>query len=699
MYIDILNPVAGMSQTGSSLRTMIQNSKDPELDLYVRESLQNSLDAGDNTGARFVKVEYIIGEFDKSSLNKVLSEITDQLDNKFPKERYSYLAVKDMNTTGLTGPLKPSQITENAWGNLEKLVYQICRPQSQLGAGGSWGMGKTVYFRMSEIGLVFYYSRVINDAGSYESRLCAAMVEDENNPDSIIPAIFGNKSGVAWWGAEKGKESHSHPITDDKEIESILKIFDIPPFEPNKTGTVIIIPYIDEQALLNHNKIEYLDEYGNPANALWNNSLEEYLRIAIQRWYAPRLDNPYYYRKKRKSSEKVFKYLKASVNGKEITVDSMEPIFRVIQSLFNEGAYRCFHLPVPEHQYIAGIRSKALDYNRIRGDLGQLSYIMLDKSFLAGSYRAHPFSYLGLSLDDLGNAKDSNMPIVCMTRRPGMIVEYNSKDWLLRDIPTSASDKFILALFVLNSYATFNEDDCYTLEEYIRSKGGENADHLGWNDHPLANGHKCKCVYHIIRKTVDVLKEAFANNKDKEDIPHSGGLGALLGHILHLRPTKKGSGSAVSNTTSQAKEGSFLKYEIVGKKYTASGLSLNISVSTKRPIKKTTLVLRVDSDAQPLTADKWEKETKMNCPFFIKSCQIHVSQVDSKQADEDLSAIGIDNPFSLFKTKWLKTPRSKKSYGIRLITADDKEHNFKAEFSLSLVYVRRDIRPSIDFTC
>lgn len=58
MYIEIAEP-GRMSQSGSSLLKLIQNNYMPTLDLLVRESIQNSLDAFDkNNKNNFVGVNF-----------------------------------------------------------------------------------------------------------------------------------------------------------------------------------------------------------------------------------------------------------------------------------------------------------------------------------------------------------------------------------------------------------------------------------------------------------------------------------------------------------------------------------------------------------------------------------------------------------------------------------------------------------------
>ena len=325
MKIEIAEP-GRMTQSGSSLLKLIQNNNMPILDLLVRESIQNSLDAKNDTDP-YVTVDFFTGEFNKISLNKELEGITETLNRKYWKDTYKFIAVRDSNTVGLTGKLHYDEVTDNQYGNLLKLIYEISKPQEAEGAGGSWGLGKTVYFRVG-IGLVVYYSRILNEEGIYESRLAASLVENEMNADSLIPALPGkSKRGIAWWGQEIGSNK-TKPITDEKYIEKILNIFEIEPYEGDLTGTTIIIPYIDEQMLLENNQIEYKDSEDNRIRPFWRCSIEDYLRISIQRWYAPRLNNEKY---------PYGKFLRARINKKGIGLDNMEPAFQIVQALYNRA--------------------------------------------------------------------------------------------------------------------------------------------------------------------------------------------------------------------------------------------------------------------------------------------------------------------------------------------------------------------------
>ena len=190
-----------MAPSGSSLLRSFQNETLPPLDLVVREAVQNSLDAAVHHDSGFVGVDFTIGDFEPALFNSYFESIGPVLNRRYENKTCKYIAIKDFNTVGLTGKLHHSEVTDQNFGNLQKLVYEVSKPQTEEGAGGSWGLGKTVYFRVG-IGLVIYYSRIVDENGNYASRLAATLVEDETKADGLIRYPEGTriKRGIAWWG-------------------------------------------------------------------------------------------------------------------------------------------------------------------------------------------------------------------------------------------------------------------------------------------------------------------------------------------------------------------------------------------------------------------------------------------------------------------------------------------------------------------
>ena len=99
------------------------------------------------------------------------------------------------------------------------------------------------------------------------------------------------------------------------------------------------------------------------------------------------------------------------------------------------------------------------------------------------TYFLNPFYYLGISS---GDRVDNYPPIVLFNRKPGMIINYETRRPWSDETISSGSD-FIFGIFVLNSNERY-DGNC-SIEEYFRSL--ENADHLSWEKD---SNFDCKCA-------------------------------------------------------------------------------------------------------------------------------------------------------------------------------------------------------------
>lgn len=671
-----LDPTAIMAQVGSSVLRAIQNNSDPLIDLFIRESIQNSLDAGDKEiPIPFVSVDFIVKQFDANQLHHSLEGITEKLIDRFPNGHYTFVAVKDTNTTGLTGPLKRTEVRDNKYGNLQKLVYHVGKPQDQLGAGGSWGYGKTLYYRISQIGLVVYYSRIKKENGECESRLCAVMCEDENSENAILPCDENNnKSGIAWWGDIDDK-GNTYPITDEGRIKEFLKIFEIEPYVNDEVGTIVIIPYINEQALLNEYSTELsLDFEDEPLNAE-KVSLEDELKVAIQRWYSPRLDNPLYYSHYERYRKNV-KYLKAYINGVEITSDQMLPIFKCIQELYNSAIKKMDNEVILNEKISTGVISY---YSR---NLGVLAYTLIKKEELIPNANS-PYPFLNIDNDN----RQDNIPVVCMTRQPGMIVEYNPSSW--SNLPVTHDEDYILSFFVLNSTQKlpFTDSDGHEieLEEYVRQS--ECADHLGWQDHTIGEGdnkRRLGCITKIRNQCCGILNNEFSTKTENEETKTLSGLSGLLGKILSINPSKKGTGGGHSQSNEHENEDNGIKY-IIGEDivYTQNSISFTVKAKSKNKegISKATLLLGTTVDSCFINCDKWEHDTGLISPFAIEGYSIN-----DDQKNEDY-----------FDVSLIKTTKHGETYGLKFSSKDNQKHKFSTDLSVTILLKRKDLRPNIKF--
>lgn len=481
-----------MSMSGSSVLSSIQNNSMSTIDLMIRESLQNSLDAGiDNIGIyRSVDVNYTIGKFTKTNLTNELEGISVDLKNKIKETECSFISIEDKNTVGLNGKIKYSDAKEK-YGNFRKLVYEIAKPQTKEDAGGSWGYGKTVYFRVG-IGLVVFYTR-FKENGEYIERLACTYIEDETKYNSLLHNIKRNDRGIAWFGDEQN--GSPYPIENHDYISNFLKIFDLRCYAGRETGTKIIIPFINKKELLND--INYKKEYWNN-NCFWKDNFEETLENSILQWYAPRINNKNY----KEMFDKPF--LKVYINNQKIKFNDDENyFFKVISELYNLALLNNYNISYnPDINHILDYDVKTVKYSKLKGqNSGSIAFCKIPIK----SFELSPYTYIGIE----NNTSNGNRPIIGFCRKPGMIVDYQISNKWADKIPNTPEDEILIGIFVLNSNAIFK--DYFKLELYIRKS--EMADRNAWDDVYIEEKNYGKVVATICKNTKKIIQDSLKENE------------------------------------------------------------------------------------------------------------------------------------------------------------------------------------------
>lgn len=684
MRIEIAKPER-MSQSGSSLLRLIQNNDMPVLDLLVRESVQNSLDAS-KEDVRYVDVEYLTGVFESSKLSRELDGISEALQNKYPEHYYEYIAVRDSNTVGLTGETNYKNVKNNKYGNLLKLIYEISKPQENEGAGGSWGLGKTVYFRIG-IGMVIYYSRIINKYGQYESRLAASFVEDENRSDAIIPAYRGySKRGIAWWG-DLIEENRTQPVTDESYIDSFLGVFGISPYLGEQTGTTIIIPYIDKEKLLTNNQVEYLDSKEEPIIPYWCKSLEDYLSIAVQRWYAPRLNNQYY---------PYGAYLRIRINGNGLALDQMEPVFRVIQGLYNRANYKSSDDIFSENNAVVKVEKVNLRKYLEDTTSGSVAFAKVSRELLrmvAPDNKPEPYMYFN---HEIRNA-DLNPAVVCYTRKPGMIISYEDDGpWTSSILPTGKED-YIIAFFVVSSYNKLkNSPTPGYLEEYVRKS--EMADHTSWRDWS-DDKYNPRLISKMQSGINKIISREFSTEEAKADPKEDSGLSKYLGEML-LPPEGFGNKASAGNKSKKekktpvARKGASFKILDNSIKYLNGSMiiPLELSTSAKKKVSKAGFGFDIESESGRLSVDEWENKLGLAAPFQIEEGHISISLIDGKRISENGDIGTKDDEAVVSDIRFIKT-RSAGGTCIGMNLYMEEPHSIHLKINVRIGIVRKDVKP------
>jgi len=606
-----------MQESGAFLLRALQNEETPLLDLLVRESVQNALDAGrDGNPAEPVSVDFHIREH---SLDAITSTFSEGLDLQVLAKRYLHtpklLEIRDSGTEGLTGPMTFDSVGANGQhGNFLKLVFEIGRTRVDDDAGGSWGLGKTCYFRMGA-GLVIYYSR-INTAEGYEERLVASLVEDENRVDRLQ---LNTQTGIAWWGANDSLRA----ITAPGHIQEILKVFGTQQFTGKTTGTAIIIP------LLKENLLPVFDEEGGPA-PWWYSSYEDYVNVAIQRWFSARLDNPFF---------ASGRYLRASVNGKEIVNADMLPIFRMSQCLYNRAIGEA---PEKEDYLTArGVKSNDVLCRAIqlRGEFVSSGH--------AGWLLAVAITPRQLHMDAPDNVPspetcifskaDSgppHRPIMTFMRSPGMSIcwddSIDSRGWA-GGFDGFADGRYVVGLFLpdserelLPSEARGLRSTIQNLEGYLRSC--ERADHAAWVD---VNGGRV--VEKIRAQCGRALKDFGVLPQPSVTVKPLMRMSRKLAELV-LPSRGFGGDGRFGKATPRATFGHVSRggvvlspeLEIMEIRYAASGIVMKwcLRWGMVQPNIPREITVSVDSEAGPITFDTWFESGLGAFPFRLESPRI-----------------------------------------------------------------------------
>ena len=109
---------------GSVTLTSLQNDFVPELDLLVREAIQNSSDASLKEPDGSFRVNFKTGFFRPADFNAFMTGLDSALDSMFPMNSADYLEIRDTKTCGLTGQIRKDEAGANEdHGNFFKLIF------------------------------------------------------------------------------------------------------------------------------------------------------------------------------------------------------------------------------------------------------------------------------------------------------------------------------------------------------------------------------------------------------------------------------------------------------------------------------------------------------------------------------------------------------------------------------------------------
>ena len=590
------------SSYGSGSLKALQNDNLPEIDLLVREAIQNSSDASLRESGDSFGVSFNYKTFSPKQFNDLLSDVKDILNERYPESEADYLEIRDYKTSGLTGSVRRAEVAQfpDDHGNYFKLVFDTGKEQTNSDdgmAGGSWGYGKSVYFRFG-IGLVLFYSQIKTDGG-YGSRLIVALVEHENSENAILSGVREDAIGRAWWGRWDAEDpTELLPITDVAEIKEILDVFGVEPFGLTETGTSIIIPYIDKEKLMDGIFPEHCGISEDVISMCsFKDDIVEYTKLAIQKWYAPKIFN------KNLAKYSNQKWLSVRVNGVGIKNTDMRPLFQLVQELYTSAlSANKFGKQDYNSGLFRGIKSVPVPSKKVQGDrAGFVSTVIVTNKDL-GSTGAiiPPQAYLRLF-----GTLTQNDPIVMYARAAGMVLDYKIEGrWTKGLIKPEGEDEMLISFFVPDCGLKLKEDKVLgeysgmSLGNYLRKC--EKSDHMAWTD-----PSSLTVVTNIASQTTAKINDCYRAKSSAESEGTASKLSGKLGR--RLLPTlsfgkKKGSGGASGSGGTINNLDCILRQSIIS----ADSMTIEFELRFKNIRKEAFIGVFVESEVGLMDAHSWK---------------------------------------------------------------------------------------------
>ena len=220
---------------GDGAKKLLGTPSIPLASVLVRETAQNSWDA--RTGLTDVEFTLNIKQLTMGQTDVLREiclpeeavdvEIVEALDKPI-----WVLEISDRGTYGLRGPTRNDlEVDEGQPTNFIDLVFNLGGKHEVDSAGGTYGFGKTIAYKASQLGAILIWSR-INENGRFEDRMIGSAIGDRFNMDGY------RYTGRHWWG--RFADDTVQPLKDRDAVSLGHALFSRA-FEGQETGTSILV--------------------------------------------------------------------------------------------------------------------------------------------------------------------------------------------------------------------------------------------------------------------------------------------------------------------------------------------------------------------------------------------------------------------------------------------------------------------------
>lgn len=234
--------------TSEGIRNQLGRPPVDPLTVFVRETVQNTWDARRRNGPVNYRLDFrSVTATERPVWERLLSppgqvERHLRLGRVLRQPPLHLLMVSDRGTTGLGGPTRADELADGRRDWIS-FVLNVGEKRDTDHGGGTYGYGKAVLYRLSEVGTVLVHTRTSDGSGRTVSRLIGiALGNSFELREHVDPRPY---TGRHWWG--RVQDEHVEPLTGDHADET-ARALGLPGFGPTDTGTtlVVIAPALDE---------------------------------------------------------------------------------------------------------------------------------------------------------------------------------------------------------------------------------------------------------------------------------------------------------------------------------------------------------------------------------------------------------------------------------------------------------------------
>ncbi|WZU00774.1 hypothetical protein MGH68_14790 [Erysipelothrix sp. D19-032] len=265
--------------------------------------------------------------------------------------------------------------------------------------------------------------------------------------------------------------------------------------------------------------------------------------------------------------------------------------------------------------------------------VGTLVYKMFDFSELGMNRVADAWNPYYLTNQELDEGKATrqgrvNQPMISYTRKVGMIVNYSVANKWLSSIPNTPKDKYILAMFVVNSSNGIDVDGkVFQLDEYFRK--AQESDHLEWEDHDRL-GTKLKIITNARNQVANTLRKKFSPEEEEgERTTVSGRLSKLIGSRLlpsnnYGKATSKGEKVRSGGTDKLVRKShqDSIKVDYDNVSYESGRMVVPFEIEVVNEPSQVTLELRIALEKGNVTVKGFEEKSGIKSPVLFDAINV-----------------------------------------------------------------------------